>query len=166
MDIDNFLILTNPLIPSISSYIHQIETNTNNPSSHPLPHEITITIRHPKVVQKSYKNEKRFFCPSPSVKITGQGWHNWEHYYTSSGQLANENGASKPSPDLFPQCVALVDAWPDHGHATQLKNGYASFKSLFFSDKDKRKVIFRTLGVKIISYLSIYRFSSWKPKYS
>ena len=144
MDVDNFLILTNPLIPSISSYIHQIETNTNSQSNHSLPHEITLTIRHPKVVQKSYKNEKRFFCPSPSMKIGGLGWKNWEHFYSFSQQPTSGKEASnynKHSVKMFPQCVALVDAWPEHGHATQLKNYYASFKSLFFSDKDKRKVI-------------------------
>ena len=154
MDIDNFLILTNPLIPSISSYIHQIETNSNNQSIHSLPHEITLTIRHPKVVQKSYKNEKRFFCPSPSIKIGGQGWKNWEQIYTCTEQPTNEidaSSCSKHSTKMFPQCVALVDAWPDHGQATHLKNGYASFKSLFFSDKDKRKVIFSIKSVKIVS---------------
>ncbi|KAI6649085.1 SuH [Oopsacas minuta] len=141
MDIDNFLILTNPLIPSISSYIRQIEINQSN---HSLPYEIILTIRHPKVVQKSYKNEKRFFCPSPSFKISGNGWRLWQRSYLTTEQLANQNNevsnGAKSNVGMFPQCVALVDTLPEFGQGTQLKDGYASFKSLFFSDRDKRKV--------------------------
>ena len=152
MNIDNFLILTNPLI-HISSYINQIESKSNNQSIHCLPYEIHISIRHPKVVQKSYKNEKRFFCPSPSMKISGSGWRMWQHTFLSTEQLTNQNGASssaKSSVKIFPQCVALVDNWPDYGHSTHLKFDYASFKCLFFSDKDKRKVIYSIKGVKML----------------
>ena len=168
MDIDNFLILTNPLIPTVSSYIHQIETNSHSQSIHSLPYEVHISIRHPKVVQKSYKNEKRFFCPSPSLKISGSGWQMWQHGFLSTEQLTNQNGASsnvKPIVKVFPQCVALVDNWPDYGHSTHLKFDYASFKSLFFSDKDKRKVIFSITGVRILVIIPDFRSFSLKRRY-
>ncbi|XP_047204323.1 recombining binding protein suppressor of hairless-like protein isoform X1 [Girardinichthys multiradiatus] len=99
----------------------------------------SITILHAKVAQKSYGNEKRFFCPPPCVYISGHGWRVMQDHWKAGGYGDSVyricgymclDSSSQSQADTF---KLLFDEQPN---SRQL---FACAKSLFISDQDKRK---------------------------
>ncbi|KFO97931.1 Recombining binding protein suppressor of hairless-like, partial [Calypte anna] len=101
-----------------------------------LPADQKVLILHAKVAQKSYGNEKRFFCPPPCVYLSGPGWKLKQeqikcslkgHYYVRPcgvvGRVRKVGGAGLELP------AASFCPW----------QGFGCAKALYISDADKRK---------------------------
>uniref|UniRef100_A0A8C6HSG7 Recombination signal binding protein for immunoglobulin kappa J region-like n=1 Tax=Mus spicilegus TaxID=10103 RepID=A0A8C6HSG7_MUSSI len=100
--------------------------------------EQTVWILHAKVAQKSYGNEKRFFCPPPCVYLAGPGWRvkpmqdqalqSAETGPTVCGYMGLD-GASGSAPETQ---KLNFEEQPD-------SREFGCAKTLYISDADKRK---------------------------
>ncbi|CAF0794029.1 unnamed protein product [Rotaria sordida] len=166
---------TNSLImPTSSENLSIISSNTSNIHNNdyeeldhrPITREImstylstrrhrTVTIFHAKVAQKSYGNEKRFFCPPPCVYLSGDGWNsNFDRSCSSSSLI------SLHEQEHLCAMIGISEPLYSNEHENYLTNEmqklsienenikYGSAKTLFISDIDKRKYI--NLNIKII----------------
>ena len=91
----------------------------------------TLIFLHPKVAQKSYGNEKRFFCPPPCIYLYGDGWRKKKDDMQRQGET-----------DQGSQLCAFIGIGNSEQDMQQLDlNGkhYCAAKTLFISDSDKRK---------------------------
>ncbi|XP_049335368.1 recombining binding protein suppressor of hairless-like protein [Astyanax mexicanus] len=98
----------------------------------------SVLILYAKVAQKSYGNEKRFFCPPPCVYLCGTGWNlRQEHlkaigHGESSCRLCGYMGLdSSPGPQ--------TDSFKLSFEEQTEKRMFACAKTLYISDTDKRK---------------------------
>lgn len=93
--------------------------------------DMVIVMLHAKVAQKSYGNEKRFFCPPPCIYLYGDGWRRKREEMLRAGE--SEQGS---------QLCAFIGIGNSDQDMQQLDlNGkhYCAAKTLFISDSDKRK---------------------------
>ena len=93
--------------------------------------DMVVVMLHAKVAQKSYGNEKRFFCPPPCIYLYGDGWRQKKEEMINGGE-------SEPGSNL----CAFIGIGNSDQEMQQLDlNGrhYCAAKTLFISDSDKRK---------------------------
>uniref|UniRef100_A0A3Q0S9N9 Recombination signal binding protein for immunoglobulin kappa J region a n=1 Tax=Amphilophus citrinellus TaxID=61819 RepID=A0A3Q0S9N9_AMPCI len=91
----------------------------------------TVLILHAKVAQKSYGNEKRFFCPPPSVYLMGTGWQKKLEKMEKEGCTEQEA-----------QPCAFIGIGNSEQEMQQLNlegKHFCTAKTLYISDSDKRK---------------------------
>uniref|UniRef100_A0ABK0M2A9 Recombination signal binding protein for immunoglobulin kappa J region n=3 Tax=Rattus norvegicus TaxID=10116 RepID=A0ABK0M2A9_RAT len=91
----------------------------------------TVLILHAKVAQKSYGNEKRFFCPPPCVYLMGSGWKKKKEQMERDGCSEQES-----------QPCAFIGIGNSDQEMQQLNlegKNYCTAKTLYISDSDKRK---------------------------
>ena len=97
--------------------------------------DMKIVILHAKVAQKSYGNEKRFFCPPPCIYLLGDGWANRR-------VVTQRNSGSNNTSDMDGQVCAFIGIGNSELEVQPLDfNGknYCAAKTLYISDSDKRK---------------------------
>jgi len=112
----------------------------------------TLIVLHPKVAQKSYGNEKRFFCPPPCIYLSGCGWSRKRSELLSLGE--SEQGS---------QLCAFIGIGSADQDMQQLdinNKQYCAAKTLFISDTDKRKHFCLNLKMFYANGLEIGSFSS------
>ncbi|XP_004698347.1 recombining binding protein suppressor of hairless-like protein [Echinops telfairi] len=102
------------------------------------PCEQTVRILHAKVAQKSYGNEKRFFCPPPCVYLAGPGW-----------RVKPVPGQALQAGEVGPTVCGYMGLDGASGSAAETQRlnfeeqpdsrEFGCAKTLFISDVDKRK---------------------------
>ncbi|KAK3914657.1 Suppressor of hairless protein [Frankliniella fusca] len=93
--------------------------------------DLTLVVLHAKVAQKSYGNEKRFFCPPPCLYLVGSGWRRRQESLLRQGE--SEQGAQLCA------FMGIGGADQDMQQLDLAGKQYCAAKTLFISDSDKRK---------------------------
>lgn len=123
----------------------------------------TVIIFNAKVAQKSYGNEKRFFCPPPCVYLSGDGWkHKQQQLIQHPGGQSTEQSNTN-----YPQLVSYIGIGSSEREMQPLildNKYFGAAKTLFISDSDKRKNFSLCLKMFYSNGLDIGMFASKKIK--
>ncbi|TRY66810.1 hypothetical protein DNTS_004764 [Danionella cerebrum] len=98
----------------------------------------SVVIQHAKVAQKSYGNEKRFFCPPPCVYLSGLGWQLRLDQLKASG-LSESACRIFGYMGLDSSSDSRTDSFKLSFEEQTDKQTFACAKTLYISDTDKRK---------------------------
>ncbi|XP_036387682.1 recombining binding protein suppressor of hairless-like protein [Megalops cyprinoides] len=98
----------------------------------------SVLILHAKVAQKSYGNEKRFFCPPPCVYLSGLGWKLKQDNLKASG-LGDSSSRICGYMGLDNAGSAQMDTFKLTFEDQPDTKKFACAKTLYISDADKRK---------------------------
>lgn len=126
--------------------------------------DMKIVILHAKVAQKSYGNEKRFFCPPPCIYLLGDGWARRREKMI---QEAIRNNCSEQEAQVCAQVNAFIGIGNSEQEMQQLDfNGknYCAAKTLYISDSDKRKHFMLTVSAMYGNRANIGTFHSKRIK--
>ncbi|CAD5219826.1 unnamed protein product [Bursaphelenchus okinawaensis] len=132
-----------PLQPSFPLYMGQQKQRLTvdvmkNYLMHSEELDCTVKIFHAKVAQKSYGNEKRFFCPPPSVYLSGPGWNRKRENFERL--IENYNGYEVRCTGLMAN-IGIMGSKYSEPQMLDFSNGkeFCPAKNLYVSDQDKRK---------------------------
>uniref|UniRef100_A0A8C1KZ30 Recombining binding protein suppressor of hairless-like protein n=2 Tax=Cyprinus carpio TaxID=7962 RepID=A0A8C1KZ30_CYPCA len=98
----------------------------------------SVIILHAKVAQKSYGNEKRFFCPPPCVYLSGHGWKLRQEQLKASG-LGESSCRLFGYMGLDSSTDPRTDSFKLSFEEQTDRRMFACAKTLYISDTDKRK---------------------------
>lgn len=108
--------------------------------------DMRLIILHAKVAQKSYGNEKRFFCPPPCIYLQENGWKRKQQ------QVFRDTKSDQSS-----QLCAYIGIGGNSGEENYQQldfsnKDYCAAKTLFISDSDKRKHFMLTVKLFYPTY--------------
>ncbi|XP_041944100.1 recombining binding protein suppressor of hairless-like protein isoform X1 [Alosa sapidissima] len=119
----------------------------------------TVRILHARVAQKSYGNEKRFFCPPPCVYLSGSGWKLKQEHLKATG-LGEASCRLCGYMSLDSTEGTQADTFKLNFEEQSDNRMFACAKTLYISDTDKRKhfrlvlKLFFSNGLEVGSFYS------------